>query len=124
MATTTAYQLSWASPYHDQMVEATTSLLTPLVHEFGAGVTPWQACRRLADRAHLLFLDSAQTSALGRYSFVSAEPIACTARNCESTSSLSKTPRMKRPTSSPSRSARCSQKLRPRWRSAARSSGR
>jgi para-aminobenzoate synthetase component I len=38
------------------------------------GLTPWEVCQRLADRRHLLFLDSAQESALGRYSYVSADP--------------------------------------------------
>ncbi|MBI3823258.1 MAG: aminodeoxychorismate synthase component I [Planctomycetes bacterium] len=38
------------------------------------GLTLWQVCQRLADRAHLLFLDSARPSELGRYSFVCAEP--------------------------------------------------
>ena len=38
------------------------------------GLTAWEACQRLADQQHLLFLDSAQESALGRYSFVSADP--------------------------------------------------
>jgi para-aminobenzoate synthetase component I len=38
------------------------------------GLTAWEACRRLADVRHLLFLDSAQESALGRYSFVAADP--------------------------------------------------
>jgi para-aminobenzoate synthetase component 1 len=39
------------------------------------GLTPWQVCQRLADQKHLLFLDSAQATALGRYSFVSADPV-------------------------------------------------
>lgn len=39
-----------------------------------AGLTAWEICRRLADREHLLFLDSAQTTEFGRYSFVAAEP--------------------------------------------------
>ena len=38
------------------------------------GLTPWEVCQRLADRRHLLFLDSAQESAIGRYSYVSADP--------------------------------------------------
>ncbi|MCI0639318.1 MAG: aminodeoxychorismate synthase component I [Gemmataceae bacterium] len=45
----------------------------PLVEEL-AGLEPWEACRRLGDLPHLLFLDSAQQSALGRYSFVTADP--------------------------------------------------
>jgi para-aminobenzoate synthetase component I len=39
------------------------------------GLTPWEVCLRLADQKHLLFLDSAQRSALGRYSFVTADPM-------------------------------------------------
>ena len=39
------------------------------------GLTPWDVCRRLTDQRHLLFLDSAQTTSLGRYSFVSADPV-------------------------------------------------
>src|SRR5688500_11865213 len=39
------------------------------------GLTPWDACRRLADVPHLLFLDSAQQGEFGRYSFVTADPI-------------------------------------------------
>ena len=38
------------------------------------GLTPWEVCQRLADQKHLLFLDSAQRSELGRYSYVSADP--------------------------------------------------
>jgi len=45
----------------------------PLVEEL-TGLAPWEACRRLADLPHLLFLDSAQTSSLGRYSYVAADP--------------------------------------------------
>jgi para-aminobenzoate synthetase component 1 len=37
-------------------------------------MTPWEVCHRLADQKHLLFLDSAQETPLGRYSFVSADP--------------------------------------------------
>jgi para-aminobenzoate synthetase component 1 len=53
-----------------------------------AGLTPWEVCQRLADHRHLLFLDSAQSPSppgplprgvegrnLGRYSFVSADPV-------------------------------------------------
>ncbi len=38
------------------------------------GLTAWEVCRRLCDLPRLLFLDSAQTSSLGRYSFVTADP--------------------------------------------------
>jgi para-aminobenzoate synthetase component 1 len=38
------------------------------------GLTAWEACQRLADQQYLLFLDSAQQSALGRYSYVTAAP--------------------------------------------------
>jgi para-aminobenzoate synthetase component 1 len=47
----------------------------PVVEEL-TGVAPWEACRRLAGLPHLLFLDSAQESALGRYSYVTADPFA------------------------------------------------
>jgi para-aminobenzoate synthetase component 1 len=40
------------------------------------GVEPWQACRRLAALPHVLFLDSAVHSPLGRYSYVTADPLA------------------------------------------------
>lgn len=40
-----------------------------------AGLTAWEACRRLADQRRLLFLDSAtQGGELARYSFVTADP--------------------------------------------------
>lgn len=39
------------------------------------GLAAWDACRRLADRSHLLFLDSAAPSTLGRYSYVAADPV-------------------------------------------------
>jgi para-aminobenzoate synthetase component 1 len=46
----------------------------PLVEEV-TGLTAWEACRRLAGRRGLLFLDSAQPGAsVGRYSFVTADP--------------------------------------------------
>jgi len=47
----------------------------PIVEDVG-GLTAWDACRRLADLPRLLFLDSAQIGKLGRYSFVTADPIA------------------------------------------------
>jgi para-aminobenzoate synthetase component I len=47
----------------------------PLVEEM-TGLAPWDACRRLADLPHLLFLDSARKSSLGRYSYVTADPFA------------------------------------------------
>jgi para-aminobenzoate synthetase component I len=46
----------------------------PLV-EAGTDLSPWQACRRLADLPHLLFLDSALVSPQGRYSYVTADPV-------------------------------------------------
>src|SRR5688500_2055619 len=46
----------------------------PLAIEM-TGLAPWEACRRLADQPHLLFLDSALTSPLGRYSYLSAAPL-------------------------------------------------
>src|SRR5262245_8688945 len=45
-----------------------------LAEELHAGPSPWEACLRLADRPHLLFLDSASGGELGRYSFVTADP--------------------------------------------------
>lgn len=45
----------------------------PLVEEL-TGLAPWDACRRLADLPHVLFLDSAQHSALGRFSYLTADP--------------------------------------------------
>lgn len=48
---------------------------SPLVVEM-TGLAPWEACRRLADQPHLLFLDSAIVSPLGRYSYVTADPFA------------------------------------------------
>ncbi len=58
---------------------------TPLVEEM-TGLAPWDACRRLADLPHLLFLDSARPSSLGRYSYVTADPfgwLTCPARDVE-----------------------------------------
>jgi len=47
----------------------------PLVEELPGELSPWDACRRLANRPHLLFLDSARADGrLGAYSFVSADP--------------------------------------------------
>ena len=45
----------------------------PLVEDL-TGLAPWDVCLRLANLPHLLFFDSAQTSALGRYSYVTADP--------------------------------------------------
>jgi para-aminobenzoate synthetase component 1 len=48
----------------------------PLVAE-ATGLEPWEACRRLADRPHLIFFDSARPlERLGRYSFIASDPIA------------------------------------------------
>ncbi len=47
----------------------------PLVEEL-TGLDAWDACRRLAGLPRLFFLDSAQESAHGRYSYVSADPFA------------------------------------------------
>src|SRR3954463_15454414 len=47
----------------------------PVVEELGT-LQAWDVCQRLAGLPHLLFLDSAQESALGRYSYVSADPFA------------------------------------------------
>src|SRR5262245_39109758 len=53
------------------LIELTRS--TPYVEPL-TGLTSWQVCRHLADLSHLLFLDSAQRSEHGRYSYVSADP--------------------------------------------------
>jgi para-aminobenzoate synthetase component 1 len=61
------------------------SIDTPLVEEL-TGLLPWEACRHLADLPHVLFLDSAQTSTLGRYSYVTADPfewLTCPANDVE-----------------------------------------
>jgi para-aminobenzoate synthetase component I len=48
-----------------------------LVEELPASLDAWEACRRLADLPHLLLLDSASVlPALGRYSFLAADPFA------------------------------------------------
>ncbi|MCI0376093.1 MAG: anthranilate synthase component I family protein, partial [Gemmataceae bacterium] len=52
---------------------AQTAAIAPLVEEL-PGLDPWEACRRLTAWPHVLFLDSAQQSDLGRYSFVTADP--------------------------------------------------
>src|SRR3954468_17047652 len=54
---------------------APPTLGQPLVVEM-TGLAPWEACRRLADQPHLVFLDSALVSPLGRYSYLIADPIA------------------------------------------------
>src|SRR5436190_15597012 len=46
----------------------------PLTYELLPGLSAWEACCSLAGSRHLLFLDSALPSALGRYSFVTADP--------------------------------------------------
>ena len=51
--------------------------LEPLVEELTPAPDPWDVCRRLAGLPRLLFLDSASPHpALGRYSFVTADPFA------------------------------------------------
>src|SRR5438552_7909829 len=48
---------------------------TPLVEDLSPALDPWEVARRLANRRHLLFLDSSSTdSPFGRYSFVTADP--------------------------------------------------
>jgi para-aminobenzoate synthetase component 1 len=59
----------------DTIVRQTQTAAAPVVAEL-TGLDPWETCRRLAALPHLLFLDSAQPSALGRYSYVSADPFA------------------------------------------------
>jgi para-aminobenzoate synthetase component 1 len=49
--------------------------VAPLVEELTPTPEAWEVCLRLARLPHLLFLDSANTGgALGRYSFVTADP--------------------------------------------------
>ncbi len=49
--------------------------IQPLVEELVPCPEPWDVCRQLAAMPHLLFLDSAAAHpALGRYSFVTADP--------------------------------------------------
>jgi para-aminobenzoate synthetase component 1 len=49
----------------------------PLVEELADSLDAWEMCRRLARLPHVLFLDSAAViPALGRYSFVTADPFA------------------------------------------------
>jgi para-aminobenzoate synthetase component 1 len=59
------------------MTSATTSasISIPLVEELRPAPSAWAVARNMADRPHLLFLDSALSqSPLGRYSFVAADP--------------------------------------------------
>jgi para-aminobenzoate synthetase component 1 len=49
------------------------ALDAPLFEEM-TGLDAWEACCKLADAPHLLFLDSAQHSGLGHYSYVTADP--------------------------------------------------
>ncbi len=51
-----------------------SSTQATLVEELPATLTAWETCQRVADWPHLLFLDSAQGTPLGRYSFVTADP--------------------------------------------------
>jgi para-aminobenzoate synthetase component 1 len=54
-----------------------SSSCLPLAEEILPAPASWDAARKLADRRHLLFLDSAfAAEPLGRYSFVSADPFA------------------------------------------------
>lgn len=48
--------------------------MVPEILEIRCG-SAWDACLRLSDLPHLLFLDSALPSSLGRYSFVTADPV-------------------------------------------------
>jgi para-aminobenzoate synthetase component 1 len=55
-------------------MDAVTAPIDSLVHELLPPPDPWALAQSLADRPHLLFFDSARTGALGRYSFVCADP--------------------------------------------------
>ena len=61
--------------YDEEMSQVLDIPRTEPCVELLVGLTAWEICQRLADLPHLLFLDSAQTSTLGRYSFVSADPV-------------------------------------------------
>ncbi len=53
-----------------------TDVRRPLVEELRPAPDPWAVAQRLADRPHLLFLDSAQEHpTLGRYSYITADPL-------------------------------------------------
>jgi para-aminobenzoate synthetase component 1 len=53
-----------------------TDLRCPLVEELRPTPDPWEVVQHLADRPHLLFLDSAlEHPTLGRYSYVTADPL-------------------------------------------------
>ena len=45
-----------------------------VAEEWRSAPPAWEACRRLAGRPHVLFLDSAAAGPLGRYSFVACDP--------------------------------------------------
>src|SRR5206468_3293900 len=51
-------------------------LSQPIVEELSGAFDPFEACQRLSSMPHLLFLDSAANDdALGRFSFVTADPV-------------------------------------------------
>lgn len=52
---------------------ATPPRTVPLVEPL-TGLTPWEVCQRLADRPHLIFLDSVAKSPFSRYSYLAADP--------------------------------------------------
>lgn len=57
----------------------------PFVEEV-TGLAPWGAFCRLAGLPHVLFLDSARRSSLGRYTYITADPfqwLICSARDVE-----------------------------------------
>src|SRR5688572_2600355 len=48
----------------------------PLVEELASDLDPWDVCLRLSTLPHFLFLDSGGGDpALGRYSFITADPV-------------------------------------------------
>src|SRR4051794_18102418 len=49
------------------------ALVPPVVEEV-SGLDAWEAFQRLAALPHAFFLDSAQPSPLGRYSYIAADP--------------------------------------------------
>jgi para-aminobenzoate synthetase component 1 len=60
-------------PYNISMGTLLQRQTAPVVEEL-TGLDAWEACQRLAGLDRVLFLDSASPSALGRYSYVAAEP--------------------------------------------------
>src|SRR5438093_32524 len=68
-------QSSILDPRRPEILDPRSAAPAPLVEELTPDPDPWDVCRRLAGLPRLLFLDSASPHpALGRYSFVTADP--------------------------------------------------